>query len=246
MPYTFRIVFSGLCAFVASRRLDDATPPTRTTVLLRDLREGLTLGDIEVEPHFARVEVPLENVRLEQSNRGFTQEGEIASSDLVKEELEIIFPSRLQSETGDATAGTVSFTTTADNTSIAHVPTIEQVNDQAIRVKSSLLGPLSAEEPLLTGRLVLTRGTLSTNQLQDGTWGLAAIGTQVSGSTPGSRRLAESVALEIRELTGDVELRFKRFGAGKASSLFIGPPLETPNVAVVINFKNSERPEPEV
>jgi hypothetical protein len=243
MPYTFRIIFSGLCAFVADRRLDDtANPPTRTRVLLRDLREGLPLGDDKVEPHFARIETRLRNIRLEASNRRIANNGTIASSDFDKEVLEIILPSMPRRETGDVTADTVRFTTTADESSIAFVPTIEKVNGQAMRVKSALLGPLAANEALLVGRLELPRGTLSTNQLQDGRWGLVPIGTNVDESTPVGR-LAESVVLEIRDLTDNVELRFKPFGGGEGSSLFVGPPLDSPNDPVNIDLKNRERPE---
>lgn len=243
MPYTLRIIFSGLCAFAADRRLDSTeAPPTRATVLLRDLREGLRLGDIDIEPHFARIEIPLVNVRTETSDRSTTHTGTIASSDFVQEDLEIILPDA-RGVTGDPPEGTVSFSTSADESSIAFMPTIEEVSGQAMRVRSALLGPLTAEEPLLVGRVALMRGTLSTHQLQLGTWGIVPIGTEVSESTPGGRRLARSIALEIRELTGDVELRFKPFGGGEGNRLVVGPPPEAPNQVVVFDLKNLERPE---
>jgi hypothetical protein len=242
MPYTLRIIFSGLCAFVAERRLDSTdAPPTRATVLFRDLHRGLRLGDITVEPHFARIEVPNVNVRAEKSDRSITRDGLIASSDFAREDLEIILPGaplRI-----DAPGGTVSFSTAPDESSIAFMPTIEEVSGRAMRVKSALLGPLTAAEPLLAGRVVLTRGKLSTSQLQVGTWGILPIGTVVSGSPADGRRLARSIALDIPGLTGEVELRFKPFGGGKGSSVVVGPPLDAPNRLVVLNLKNLERPE---
>ena len=241
MPYTLRIIFSGLCAFAADRRLDSTdAPPTRATVLLRDLRQGLTIGDIDVEPHFARIEVPLVNVRAETSDRITENTGLIASSDFAKEDLEIILPAVPRGVTGDAP---VRFSTAEDESSIAFMPTIEEVSGQAMRVKSALLGPLTAEEPLLVGRVALARGTLSTHQLQIGTWGIVPIGTEVSESTAGARRLARSIALAIPDLTGDVELRFKPFGGGEGSRVVIGPPPEAPNEVVVFDLKHLERPE---
>jgi hypothetical protein len=247
MPYTFRLIFSGLCAFAADRRFDDENnPPTRVTVLLRALEQGLAVGNDQIVPHFAGIEMGASFLRA-ASTRETQSVGPLARTSFAREDLEIILPpgtaaglvtnskkpDDMESPTGDSMK------------SLFFVPTIDQVNGQPVRVKNALLGQLGHNEPLLVGRVALTAGDLFTHKLQDGTWGLATVGTNVGVGAPQTGgRLAESVALEIGGLTGDVELRFTPFGGGAANSLIVGPPVGNPSLDVVVDLKNREIPEP--
>ena len=226
MPYTFRIVFSGLCAFVADRRFDDEkNPPTRGTVLLRDLQDGLTLSNGQVVPHFAFVEADPSFVRS-ASTRTTEAVGAIVRSPLAKEDLEIVLPLGAQSSgmvVEAAQPQDIVNPAGDDRKSLFFLPTVDQVNNQAVSVKSALLDPLPPAQPPLAGRVALTEGTLSTFRLQNGTWALAAVGTDVSQAALTGRRLADSIALEISGLTGDIELRFTPFGSATATTLILGP-----------------------
>src|SRR5437763_1965608 len=52
MSYTFRIVFSGLCAFVPDRSFDASPGPSSITVLLPDLLTPFRLSNKILTPHY--------------------------------------------------------------------------------------------------------------------------------------------------------------------------------------------------
>lgn len=247
MSYTFRIVFSGLCAFVPDKPLASGGSPTSVIVLFRDLKSGLTLpGDLHVLPHFPMVEFNLQNRRpgstrpLDSSVLGLCI---LASEDLTIgiENASSIYPNYLKVK--NPVPKDPQNPTADEKESLFWLPLMENAVPGAL-VNPQLLGDLDPTQSLLAGRAFLTMGTLSTRLIQEGTWIFGAVGDPSTRSTEKEKYFSESLALEIGGLEDNVELSFKKFGTSKGQTLILGPNPEAPEAVVEVLIVNREFPEP--
>lgn len=261
MPYTLRIVFSGLCAFAPNRPLDpsrrpgnDPAEPDSAVVLLRNLLEPVQLRDGSPMPfHIPRVEVRKKNLRDSSTRRiDLLQPSQDPGEDLNHcifrfEDISFqplggaVSQNRLAVENRqvDNLADLdVDALTDEERGSLFWLLKLERAAGGDAFLDDRLLGDLlpSPDDTPLIARIHLGEGTLKTLDLQDGLWVFDR-----NDQNEVERPLARSLALEIENLEQDVEILFDIFDRREVQTrLVVGPPDGSPNETVEIAIRNQE------
>lgn len=224
MSYTFRVLFSGLCAFVPDKPFDQLNdPPTEVTVLLQNLLrpKPLTLslteqpGESEppnfLEPHFPLLEFDLSDLhpqshrkpdlsRTDTGKGGCFLFGEEVSFDLnlkkgQKRRLRIPDNPRFQP------ARQQEEETRFDRESLYWLARLDKASPGNFVEPSLLTSPLSLDgEPAVLTRLKLTHGFLRVSQLSDKVCEFHPPDPQ----RPYRQKIATELALDIEGVTGPV------------------------------------------
>lgn len=263
MSYTFRIVFSGPCAFVPNRLSGDENPASSWSVLIPELTRGRTIvrptaegeSRIAIPPHFPAVVFPR---RLLASGTKSTalffrrppgEEFGVALLD--SERLVIRFPEQnrnrqlrpslepRQGDRPDFEAGRWSLQWT--------IP-IEDLLAGAGEVRSrDVFDNGAPQQGSLAGHVLLDDGDLYTHSFSEvgGRVSLWAFGDpeRPDEELPqAGRPVSYTVALDIPDAEGTVELRFEKPSVlGTITQrLFLNPDPESPDIEVLLSHRELE------
>lgn len=253
MPYTFQVVFHGLCAFVPDRPIDafDANgnlpnPPREMTVLLRDLRNPPNNGNGSILVHHAFVEFSERDRITSASDRevdGVFRPGQLNERRICMIRKEDVSVFQGQQEPSQGALQVV-------NRRPANLQQPTAQGDEDLLFWLAKIGPDTKTPGLahgglrnavpnvagvdLAGRIHLKTGRLRTFALSNRVF-------QFQGGA--RKRLATKVALEFANVADDqtFTLSFKGFGAAARKSLVFGrrPGAGSPSV-VRVDIKNRE------
>jgi hypothetical protein len=241
MPYTFRLTFHGLCAFVPNGPLDvfDGTGQpvgafNQITLILPDLANPPALSPNEPHLPFVRYS-PL---HLVSSNAATDRASDLIFHQGRPDELRSCLLNREQlSLSSNGGLGALQIV----NRRPAGPPAIAAGEEDLIfwMAKASgmaplaLSGALAANHPIVAGRMFLTAGRFRTLET----------GRAVFDLPNGRRqRLATKVAVEYVATDNQTfTLSFQRFGGGAAKTLVFGRTAAAGNPGVVeVEIKNRE------
>lgn len=243
MPYTLRIVFSGLCAFVPDKPFDPADPPTEVVALLRNLFKPIVFSNGDVMAvHIPRVEVEPKNYRSTSTrpidfvqDPGTSQERDVfvCRFEDIKFAPEGVLPSP-----GTLTVNAVrpvdeNNPTPDEKRSLYWLADFRDSAGANARIKTMLLGDIIPDDgPLVSCRVFISSGELQSQQLQDGLW--------IFDPRLQPKKLTRSIALEFKGLSRDSEIVFREFDQTQETKIAVGPPASSPTEDVVIEIKNAE------
>ncbi len=265
MPYTFRMVFSGLCAFVPNRLASDGAPASSWSVLIPELSrsrriirpvpEGGNDRRIQIPPHFPSIVFPRRF--LDQSTKPTTlffrrpMEEESGVALLDSERLLIRFPEQarqrdLKPDLRPREADLPDFA--QGPWSLRWLIAMEEMLAGAGEVQTQdLFSGLRPQEGTLAGHILLDDGILHTHSFAEPGRNVALWRFEdpedAGGPAQGDGRpVAYTVALEIPDAEGPVELRFEKPDAfvTRRQSLMLAPDPEVSEIEVTLNNREFE------
>jgi hypothetical protein len=259
MAFTFRILFSGISAFVPDKPFAGTTPPHEMTVLFPNaLKPSLPAqflcdpAELErriVAPHYPVLQFNLDNLQTSGDQFGFfAHEKNSARSgiaSLLKQDI-IVSPDGRPLEEGslrliDGEVSDPENVTEKEEQYLRWLKKMSEVLKAPATVNKRFLGPLSANENDIVTRIRFSNGRLSTAVLSPGRFEFVPINGTASLGTP--QRLATHIALEF-EAERYVKLVFRNFGPRNGTTkLVFGPADEDPYREVVIRLENLEPEE---
>jgi hypothetical protein len=246
MPYTLRIVFSGLCCFVPDERFDSGKPVKDVKVLLRNLFKPIIFRNGEVMAiHVPRIEVDPKNHRQSSTRRiDFSQD---PGTDKERYHCVLRFedvhfaPGGATSDTGpvfDAKPPAVPDRPTEDELkSLYWLADIRDSIGAGATLKPAVVGNIRPDQtppPLVAGRVSITSGNLEVDDFQDGSW-------HFDPQKP-AKLLARSIVLQFPGVTGDSEILCRRFLSARETKIVVGPVTADPTEVVEVEIKNAEIP----
>ena len=244
MPYTLRIVFSGLCCFVPDKPFDSRDPIEKVTVLLRNLFKPILLSNGEVmSVHIPRIEVNPKNHRPSSTRRiDFSQD---PGTNLERYHCVLRFEDVEFAPGGVLAAGgpTVNVhppgnpdePTPEELRSLHWLSDLQDSVGAGVRINSTLLDDIVPDQfppPVVAGRIHINSGTLETDQFQDGFWHF--------DPAADPKRLARSIVLQFDGVEGDSEIHFRRFLGARTTKIIFGPVTQDPKEIVEVEVRNAE------
>lgn len=236
MDYTFRIVFSGLCAFVPDRSFDANPGPSSITVLLPNLLNPFPLSNKILTPHYPTLAYDLAQRKPESTKEAPLVWKEEKQPDkglcfLLGEDLKI----NAQSQGADQlhlvnghNGGDAIKANGADETSVWWMAKLDKAASGAGLAKLAMQPPRIPNPTDIISRLQLSRGVLSSWELVDGV-------CKFDHQSTYEQQIAREVAWELRGVTGPVEIDFTGFGVNpKTTTLILEPPAGSTEVTVEI------------
>lgn len=215
MSYTFRVLFSGLCAFVPNKPFEQEDgPPLEVTVLLQNLLRPASLvgspdGDA-LDPHFPSLEFDLADLhplsprkpdlRREDNGKGACLLfGEDISFDLALPEgveRKLSIPATKQPETD------LKQSTPENQDSLFWLARLEKAAPDQFVDPKLLDGPLLGGEKLVLARLKLDHGFLRVSRLSERVCSFIP----VDGVEPYEQQIATELALDIDGVEGPTSI----------------------------------------
>jgi hypothetical protein len=266
MAFTFRIVFSGLIAFVPDKPFDGTEPVKSIHVLLpnalkpRLLKPSKPSDDGSVQeplilpPHYpllvfdTKTLQPVRDPQFffvkENSDSGFfsgsaTQRGmaPLLSSDIT------ILPDGREPDHGglrliNGRPKDESNPTEEELQSLSWLKKIDKLGGGIRNVDPRFLESLSKDEKVIVARLLLTTGRLRTFEVSGPKWQYLELGAPIKDPEAGDR-VATKLALEF-EADHMVKVVFRSFGSTTPSKLIFAPPAQEPFEDVRIDIQNLE------
>jgi hypothetical protein len=238
MGYTFRIVFSGLCAFVPDRSFDANPGPSSITVLLPNLLTPIPLSNKILTPHYPTLEFDLAQRQPGSTKKvplvrpdSDTAQGDKGLCFLLGEDLKINAQSQGAAELhlvnghngGDATEAN-----NGDRNSVWWMAKLDKAATGAGLARRAMQPPGAPNSSEIISRLQLSRGVLSS-------WELVSGVCKFDRHSTYKQQIAREVAWELRGVTGPVEIDFTSFGVNpKTDKLILEPPAGPGGVQVEI------------
>jgi hypothetical protein len=244
MPYTLRIVFSGLCCFVPDKLFDSRDPVEEVTVLLRNLFKPIAFSNGDVmSVHIPRIEIDPKNHRSSSTRRiDFSQD---PGTNQERYHCVLRFEDVWLAPGGTVANGGPTFNVAApanpDSPTDAELKSLHWLADiqdsvgAGAKVHAMLLDDILPDQfppPLVAGRIHITSGALQTDELQDGSW--------LFDPTRDPKRLARSIVLQFEGVEGDSEIQCRRFLGDRTTQITVGPVTEDPAEIVEVEIKNAE------
>jgi hypothetical protein len=265
MAFTFRIVFSGICAFVSDRRIGSRKPPRTMTVLLPNAIEPSFIGTIPkgevvgpehiLPPHYPLLQFNVSNLQsCEHQASHFTKEEvrdnkilHTGAMSLLGQDLALWPDGR---EPGSS-LGSIRLIDTAIPEEDQDDESLTQDQRKSLRwltslsdikprsaIKPALLGSLRKDdEKLIAARVRFTTGRLSTVDLSTPKWQYLPVG--IIPKDDSGKRVAIQLALEL-EVEEKMKLMFQPFGQPGLSKLIFAPSTDAPHDDVEVNIQNLE------
>jgi len=254
MPFTFRIVFTGLCAFVPDKPFDEG--PTQVQVLLPNVLKARSVHPPEpvepkesdsliLPPHLPMLTFNMKHLRPSDGQPTFFVKDRLDLDERLGMVLLLNEDLAVQAEAPDPGALQINNEpvdpskplTAAQRKSMFWLTKVdEKLVGTDRRVRSELLGPLSSDEKKIISRILLTTGLLSTNKLSEAGWQYLEIDEPIAKGN--GRRIATQLALELKS-EKPVVLSMRGFGAPQGGKIVFAPPKDS-NDDVEINIQNLE------
>jgi len=262
MAFTFRIVFSGLMAFVPDEPFEVTNTPGSISVLLPNalaprLLNPTAQGEKEVEqeplilpPHYPFLLFDMDTLRQSRDQEFFFVK-ESSGSVRVTRQGAVPLLSKdlaLRPDGRDSNQGGLRLVneevedpenpSAADLESLFWLKKIGKLRGRARNVNSRLLGAVKEDENLIASRLMLTTGRLRTFEVSGLKWQYVEAGAQISDPAAGER-VATKLALEF-EADEMVKIVFRDFGGQTSTKLIFAPKVDEPYEDVEIQIQNLE------
>jgi hypothetical protein len=259
MAFTFRILFSGLCAFVPDKPFD--SQPEKIQVLLPnvlkarpvtppvnpDLDEVPETDEFILPPHLPMLTFDMKNLRPSDGQPSFFIRDRIDIGErigmflLLQEDLvlqaETPDPGGLQMNNVQVDVSTKP-TTKEQRRSLLWLSKLDEaLPGQNLTVDPGLTGPLGSPEKRIVSRILLKSGLLATNGLSEPGWQYLGIDDPIKKG--GGRRVATQLALELKT-EKPVEINFQNFGSGQTGRMLFSPPQGSEEEDVEITIQNRE------
>lgn len=264
MAFTFRIVFSGLCAFVPSKSFDNSYPEKVRVLLPNVLRARTVLrpkpdADDVLEsdafilpPHFPLItfdERTLRQCNVQQFH--FVKErpdlddpaAQRMGVALLQKQDIFIWPDGHQPKAQSLRLINPKVENRASPTaeeleSLSWLTKIDGLLGRPRPVISDLLrDSLDEKEDRIISRVLLQEGRLKTHSLTSPRWEYLPVGK--AATLGAGERVAKSLALEL-EANEKVKLIFRSFGSADTQKMIFAPPLDAPHEDVEIQLLNLE------
>jgi hypothetical protein len=259
MAFTFRIIFSGLCAFIPDEPFGGHRPPRSMLVLLPNALEPRLLkppeGDNQSEtekkpvilpPHFPLLLAQSKYLQASQHPQdSFIKEknGRLVVVPLVKEDISI-WPDGREPRLGGLHLidGHITDPHHPSPEEEEYLFWLTKVDDilggGQHRIHPRLLGPLGPDEKEVVARLRLGIGRLRVHKLSKTPWQYLPLGVPIKDPGAG-KRVATELSFEF-EAEEKVKLVFRSFGSSTPLKLIFAPAPNEPNEDVEIEVRNLE------
>lgn len=231
MSYTFRVLFSGLCAFVPNKPFEQLQdPPDEVTVLLRNLlRPDLLTNEVALEPHFPLVQFDLADLHPQSPRRPDLRREETGKAACFLFGEEIVFDLSLPKGTARKLKTPTELekqprvgqteSTPQDRESLYWLAKLEKASPNHFVDPEVLTTALSlAGEPPIIARLKLDHGFFRVSRLSEQVCHFEPS----SGNDRYEQQIATELALDIEGVEGPV-LILLRAPDGTERTLMLSP-----------------------